>query len=60
MRLIPPYLHIWDMPGILAIPKNAQNEHEITFSKVKVSRESQSWVSLPDFLEFPPVEEVEF
>lgn len=48
------------MPGILAIPKNAQNEHEITLFKVKVSRESQKWVSLPDFLEFLPVEEMEF
>lgn len=60
MTLITPYLHIWHMPGILAIPKNAQNEHEITLFKVKVSRESQKWVSLPDFLEFLPVEEMEF
>lgn len=49
MTLTTPYLHVWDVPGILAIPKNAQDEHEITFSKDKLSRESQRWVSLHNF-----------
>lgn len=60
MTLTAPYLGVWDVPGILAIPGNAQDEHEITLSKDKVSRENQRWVTLHNFLEFLPVEEVGF
>lgn len=57
MTLTTPHLHVWHVPRILAIPKNAQDEHDITFSKGKVFRESQRWVALHNFLELLPVEE---
>lgn len=66
LSLVPKSWLVWHwalrafMPGILAISKNAQDEHGITFPKKKVSRECQRWVSLHNFLEFLPGEELKF
>lgn len=47
------------MPGILDVPNNAQDEHEIAFSKDTVPRDSERQIQLHQSLE-TPVEEVEF
>lgn len=47
------------MPGILDVPNNVQDEHEISFSKDTVPRESERQIPLHQPLE-TPVEEVEF
>lgn len=47
------------MPGILDVPNNAQDEHEIAFSKDTAPRESERQIPLHQPLE-TPVEEVEF